>query len=164
MKAFAIPLAGLLAAGGFIVAELYPLLTIVDTKMVLSLPKMLWGGGGRLWLAAALMTVATILWGFRAQRWPAFLSGITLGVLIDIGFSAMRWREDQLAGLKLFGLTDFKPTIDWQPGTLGLLVAALFVLVFFLQSSFPARPPAPAALASAKSSLPEAEPGTRILL
>jgi hypothetical protein len=164
MRAIAVLLAGLLAAGGLIVAELCPLLTIVDTNTILWLPRMLWGGGGRIWMAAGLMAVATILWGLNARRWPAFLAGITLGILVDIAFSALQWRDEQFARLKILGLTDFTPTIDWQPGTPGLLIAVVCVLLFFFQSSFPSRPPAPAATAPAKPAVPEAESNTRILI
>jgi hypothetical protein len=144
MKAIAIPLAGLLAAGGLIVAQLYPLLKIVDTNTVLLLSEKGWGGGGRLWAGAGLMVMGTLLWALGARRWAAFFSGITMGLLVDISFSAVQWRKDQLSGLAGLGMSDFKPTIEWQLGTPGLLVAVLFILVFFLQSGWPARAPAPA--------------------
>src|SRR5215217_2476269 len=106
MKPFAIPLAGLLAARALIVAELNPLLRIAEASIVLQLSNTAWGGADRPWYAAALMVAATLLWALDGRRWPAFLSGIALGLLADICISGWEWRADQMRRLAAIGLTD----------------------------------------------------------
>src|SRR4051794_39134819 len=141
MKPFVIPLSGMLAVGALIVADLFPALKVVEASLVLQLSKTTWGGGERLWIAAGLMTLATIFWAVEARRWPAFLSGAALGILIDIGISAWQWRGDELARLSRVGLGDFQPTIEWDLGSVGYGTAALMMLIFFVKSAYPSKPP-----------------------
>jgi hypothetical protein len=141
MKAFAIAAAGLLATGGLIVAELHPLLRVVDINLTLQLSKTSWGGGGRIWFASALMLAATMLWTLQARRWPAFLSGAALGVVGDICFSAWRWRSDQLELAQALGFGMANPIVQWQIGGIGFAAAIVCIVVFFIRSAYPVRAP-----------------------
>jgi hypothetical protein len=141
MRSFAIPLFGLLAAGALIVADLNPVVKVMELNSLVRFPQTTWGGGGRLWFCAGLMIIATLLWACNRSRLPILCAGICLGLQIDIVLSALGWKAAELARLEPL-LGDFEPTLQWRLGAFAYAAAALCVIAFFINSAYPVRPPA----------------------
>jgi len=119
---------GLLALGAILGAHFCVFATIPFVGS-LHITETAWGGGGRLWLAASLVSIA-ILCNIRQrpEKITILLGGICLGILLDLDLSGWVWRAERLALVTELGGSNVARLIQWRTGSSCLVAANIFVL------------------------------------
>ncbi|MEA3207386.1 MAG: hypothetical protein QOE70_443 [Chthoniobacter sp.] len=130
---------GILAASSLLGAQ-YSVLATIPLAGSMRLSETSWGGGGRLWLAALLIAVAVVLQVCEHRGSATLVTGLCLGLLVDMGISGWYWRAEKMAMLNEFGAGGLEKSIRWRVGLWWLGAAYVFVLAFSLATFYPRSP------------------------